>query len=159
MADPALTTFIKEREVLISVALRVVRSRAVAEELVQDSWLRWAHKNYPSDKALPIFRRIVSNLAKDWTRSNRTEEQILFDLKLYEDVDVDSERIVIARQELLRVVRVLESLPEKTVTAFRLRLVDGLTFTEIGTRLNLSRFRAHGLVKHALAVVTCVLKD
>ncbi|MEM8796726.1 MAG: sigma-70 family RNA polymerase sigma factor [Pseudomonadota bacterium] len=159
MADVALTTFLKEREALISVALRIVQTRAVAEELVQDSWLRWDNKNYPSDKALPIFNRIVSNLARDWWQSRQTEEQILTDLMLLEDSDFDSERILIARQELRRVVEALEKMPQNTIYAFQMRFVDGLTFREIAKQLGLSRSRAHAILDEALITITCMLKQ
>ncbi|MEM8793933.1 MAG: RNA polymerase sigma factor [Pseudomonadota bacterium] len=157
MADPALTTFIAERERLIAIALRMVKSRAIAEELVQDSWLRWATKSYPSDKALPIFSRIVSNLAKNWLKARQTEHGILSDLKLLEDVDFDSERIVIAREELKRVIGFLETLPDRTVRAFHMRFIDGLTFAEISKRLDMSLSQAHGLVMDTLIRLTKVL--
>ncbi|MEM8796110.1 MAG: sigma-70 family RNA polymerase sigma factor [Pseudomonadota bacterium] len=159
MADQALTTFVKEREALISVALRVVHSRAVAEELVQDSWIRWEGKDYAPDKALFIFKRIVTNLARDWTKSRRIEEKILTDLMLLEDMDFDAERIVIARQELFRVVRALESLPEKSAKAFHMRYVDGKSYTEIGKKLGVVRSRAFSLVQDAMVYVACVLKN
>ncbi|MEM8793936.1 MAG: sigma-70 family RNA polymerase sigma factor [Pseudomonadota bacterium] len=159
MADPALSTFVNERERLIGIALQMVKSRAIAEELVQDSWLRWDKKAYPSEKALPIFKRIVTNLALDWSRSRQTEEQTLSELMLFEDVEFDSERVLIARQELARVVRALEKLPKRTVAAFHMRFVDGLTFADIGKRLEMSRSRAHGLVEETIIAITCVLSD
>lgn len=159
MADPALATFVKERELLIAIALRMVGSRAIAEELVQDSWIRWADKDYAPDKALSIFKRIVRNLALDWSKSRRIEDKILSDLLLLEETDFDAERIVMARQELLRVIRALETLPERSVKAFHMRYVDGLSYTKIGQELGVVRSRAFKLVEDAMVMVACILKD
>lgn len=57
-ADHALMTFVSSRERLIAVACRVVERRAVAEELVQDSWLQWHARIHPAKKALPILRSL-----------------------------------------------------------------------------------------------------
>ncbi|MEM8796113.1 MAG: sigma-70 family RNA polymerase sigma factor [Pseudomonadota bacterium] len=158
MADPALTTFVNERERLILIALRMVKSRAVAEELVQDSWLRWHEKSYPSEKALPIFRRIVSNLALDWTKSRKVEDRVLSELMLVEDFDFDPERIFIAREELDRVVKALEKLPKRTIDAFSMRYLDGATFAEIARQLNIPRPTAYSLVEKGLATIAYVFK-
>lgn len=74
--DPGLRCFVDDRDRLIAIACRIVDSRAVAEELVQESWLRWDARDYPADKAAPIFRSIVANLARDWRRRQRTESTI-----------------------------------------------------------------------------------
>ncbi|MEM8796239.1 MAG: RNA polymerase sigma factor [Pseudomonadota bacterium] len=159
MPDAALTTFLKERETLISVALRIVQSRAVAEELVQDSWLKWAEKQYPKDKALPIFVRIVSNLARDWTKSRKVEDRVLAELMLVMDVDFDPERILLARQELARVVKALEKLPPRTIRAFSMRYLEGVTFAEIARRMDIPLQTASSLVRKSLSTVAYALKD
>ncbi|MEM8553492.1 MAG: RNA polymerase sigma factor [Pseudomonadota bacterium] len=160
MADPALKAFLEERERLIAMACQVVESRAVAEELVQDSWLRWHAKSYPADKAAPIFRRIVSNLALDWTRSRQTERRVLASPDLTSGTDEpSSEHIVMVRQDLKRVVAALHRLPRRTVRAFRLHFVDGLTYAEVGRRLGISLSRAHALAEDALIEITLALKD
>ncbi|MEM8797847.1 MAG: sigma-70 family RNA polymerase sigma factor, partial [Pseudomonadota bacterium] len=135
------------------------RSRAVAEELVQDSWLCWDKKNYPADKAFPIIRRIVSNLALDWARSRQTEKQVLQDLYATRDVDLDAERVLIARQDLAVVIATLKTMPKRTIAAFHMRFVEELTFNEIGQQLGLSLSRAHALIEDALVTITLALSD
>ncbi|MEM8823943.1 MAG: sigma-70 family RNA polymerase sigma factor [Pseudomonadota bacterium] len=159
MADPALQTFLKDRESLIAMACRVVESRAIAEELVQDTWLRWDKRSYPADKARPIFRRIVANLAIDWTRSRKTERQVLSELLLADSPSVCSERVVIARQDLRRVIDALDQLPRRSVKAFRMRFIDGLTSAEIGRRLGISLSRAHALTEEALVQIALSQDD
>lgn len=157
-ANDALMTFVKARERLITVAIRIVQSRAVAEELVQDSWLRWHERQYPVKKALPILSLIVANLARDWTRRRRVEHEITAYINA-ETTAPCTERVVIAREDLKRVVIALETLPARTVTAFRMHCVDGLTYADIGKQLRLSRSRAYELVEDALVHLTLSLDD
>ncbi|MEM9122459.1 MAG: sigma factor, partial [Pseudomonadota bacterium] len=115
--DPALERFLPEREDLIALARTVVGCPSVAEDLVQDCWLRWRAKAYPSDKARPILMRIVKNLAIDWHRRRKREADGLETQKLHWAEAPDTERIVGARQELALVVRALSECPERTVYA------------------------------------------
>ncbi|MEM8793730.1 MAG: sigma-70 family RNA polymerase sigma factor [Pseudomonadota bacterium] len=159
MTEKALQSFIEDREKLIAAACRIVESRAIAEELVQDSWLRWQQRDYPPHEAKPIFRSIVANLARDWLRRQRTETRFL---KLHAALDEDrrdAERIVIARQDLARIVSALDQLPTRTVTAFRMSRVDGLTYAEIAKRLDTVPSRVHGYIVKAIAHVTLSLME
>ncbi|MEM7236893.1 MAG: sigma-70 family RNA polymerase sigma factor [Pseudomonadota bacterium] len=159
MAEQALRSFVEERERLIATACRIVDSRAVAEELVQDTWLRWQQRGYPSEDAKPIFRSIVANLARDWLRRQRRERDFL---KRHAEVDEDrrdAERIVIARQDLKKIVRALDQLPPRVVSAFRMSRVDGLTYAEIAARLDTVPSRVHGYIFKALTHVTFCLME
>ncbi|MEM6482603.1 MAG: hypothetical protein AAF681_12200, partial [Pseudomonadota bacterium] len=49
--DPEVKTFVDEQDKLIAIALRIVESRAVAEEVVQESWLRWQRHGYAAEDA------------------------------------------------------------------------------------------------------------
>lgn len=152
--DQASVIFVREREKLISIACRVVESRAVAEELVQDSWLRWQEKNYAAKDALPIFRQIVSNLALDWHRRRRFERGLLADQFFAEEEMPSSERVLAARQDLRVIVAALSELPKRHVTAFRMHMVDGYTYKEIGHRLGISLTRSYELVEDTLVHLT-----
>lgn len=157
--DTGLASYLRDQELLISVACRIVHERAVAEELVQESWLRWVQKEYDVKQARPIFRRIVSNLALDWLRRRRNET-VLLQLNAPSELDFrDAERVVLARDELRRMVRALNKLPPRTVTAFRLSRVEGLTYREIADRLDTVPSRVHGYVVKALATIAVELMD
>lgn len=127
--DPGLKAYISERDRLIAIATRIVDSRAVAEELVQESWLRWDGRAYPHEKAKPIFRSIVTNLARDWRRRSRLEASILDEAFPTSEDPRDAERIIIARQEIKKLVRALQELNPRVVKAFRLHRVEGKTMT------------------------------
>ena len=155
----ALTTFVEDRETLISVACRIVESRADAEELVQESWLRWAQKEYAAHDANPVFRRIVSNLAFDWVRRRRTEAIVLRQTTRLEQDPRDAERVILAREDLRRMVEAVNTLPPRTVKAFRLSRLEGKTYAEIARELDTVPSRVHGYVVKALATIAVILID
>ncbi|MEM7215052.1 MAG: sigma-70 family RNA polymerase sigma factor [Pseudomonadota bacterium] len=157
--DPGLENFIDDRERLIAIALRIVGSHAVAEELVQESWLRWNGRGYAADKATPIFRKIVKNLALDWRRRSNTETEIIGSIMDVFDDYRDAERIVIARDEIKRIVKALEELEPRVATAFRLNRIDGLSLTEIAKRMETVPSRIHAYVVKALSHVTYRLME
>ena len=157
--DPGLNTYIYERVGLIALATRIVDSHAVAEEIVQESWLRWHRKDYPITKARAIFRRVVANLAKDRYRRLQKEHQVLRYAN-WHDLDApDSERLYIARQDLHRAIQALQELPKRSVRAYRMHCMDGLSCAEIGRQLGLSRSRAHALVEDVIVHVTIRLSE
>lgn len=155
----AVSAFLEEREILIAAACRIVESRAVAEEIVQESWLRWTQKDYASGDARPVFRRIVSNLAVDWVRRRRRETLILRQTTRSEQDCRDAERIVIAREDLQQMIAALAALPPRTVTAFRMSRLEGKTYAEIARQLDTVPSRVHGYVVKALATIATVLID
>lgn len=148
--EPGLAAFIDNREKLVALASSIVGNSAVAEELVQDSWLRWNSHDYAQDKARPIFMQIVANLSRDWLRRQKSERSYLQFLNLADDAAPDTERVVISRQDLALVVDALQELPERTVDAFYMNRIGSLTFKQISVRLDISTARAHQLVRNAL---------
>lgn len=157
-ANEALETFVRDREKLILAACRIVDSRAVAEELVQDSWLRWRNRGYPADKAEHIFRRIVRNLALDWRRRSMTERQVVQAQVLLQDTSPDSERILSSRQELRAAVKALEELPGRTLRAFRLHRIHGRPYAAIAEEMSISPSTAFKLVEDAMVHVVLRLQ-
>lgn len=157
--DDGLQTYLADRERLISLAVRIVHSRAVAEELVQESWLRWDRRSYPADKATPIFRRIVRNLAFDWLRRDNMEKSILDSIDLVYDDPRDAERVVIARQDIIRLIRALEELDPRVVKAFRMHRFEHKTMAEIAADLGTVPSNVHGYVVKALTHITAALMD
>lgn len=158
-SDQGLCAFLNDRDRLIGLACKIVENHAVAEELVQDSWIRWQQHSYPSEKAMPILRQIVANLARDWHRRQAREWNILNrdDLQMAEGPD--SERLVIAREELAIVVAALREMPKRHVKAFRLSSIDGRTYAEIAQLLGVSRSRAFQLVRETLIHLTLRLDE
>lgn len=157
--DPGLKTFVDERDRLISVACRYIDNPAIAEEVVQESWLRWQAKKYQPDQMRPILLQIIRNLSIDWLRRQKTERSGLAELSEWREESPDTERVVIARQQLRCVVQTLRRLPSRTLTAFRLRRLNNLTYKEIGRRMNTSEAGAYRLVADALLQVIIAMDD
>ncbi|MEM1372026.1 MAG: RNA polymerase sigma factor [Pseudomonadota bacterium] len=155
--DPSLKAFIDEQERLVAIALRIVESHAVAEEVVQESWLRWQRHSYAAEDAAPLFTSIVRNLAHDWRRARHREVQSIPDLEALRGDTPCSERAVIARDELKRVVAALRKLPPRTLRAFSLRFVDGLTYEQVGQRIGLSLSRSRTLIENAMLEISIAL--
>ncbi|MEM8554197.1 MAG: sigma-70 family RNA polymerase sigma factor [Pseudomonadota bacterium] len=157
--DTAVDAFVENRERLIAIACTMVESRAVAEELVQDSWLRWQGQTYHASGARQVLHKIVRNLAIDWCRRNSRERDIMKAHFAAEETAPDSERVISAREELRRVVRALKSLPPRTVQAFRMHRVDGQSYARIGKALNVSGSTAFGLVEDAMVEIALHLSE
>lgn len=159
MSGSAADTFLKDREKLIAIACSIVGDQATAEDVVQDSWLRWSRSRYAEKDARPLFRVIVANIAKDWRRRKQREVEWL---KFHTDVEHelrDAERIVLARQEILKLVQALKQLPPRQVLAFRLRRIQGQTYAEISKTLKIAPSRVHADVANVIAHLTLTLLD
>lgn len=142
--------FLSDRERLIQLAFRIVQSRAIAEEIVQESWIRWHGRGYAEVKAQAIFRKIVSNLATDWYRSNQSETNALLDVRSMSATSPTSEQIIIVRNELRLIVKTLLKMSDKHVMAFRLRTIEGLTFRQVADRLGMSLGQTHKLIEQVI---------
>lgn len=153
-----LATFLGERDDLIALAKSVVGHHDVAEDVVQDSWIRWHQSDYPADRAKPILRRMVANLARDWWRWNKRTGAIFGTYEIMaQRSSPDTERVVVARQEIQIVVEALKKLPERTFLAFKWYRLDGLTYRQIAERLDVCPARAYQLVTQALARIAMQL--
>ncbi|MEM9099842.1 MAG: sigma-70 family RNA polymerase sigma factor [Pseudomonadota bacterium] len=154
-----MDAYIDERGKLVAMAQSIVGSRAIAEELVQESWLRWQDQNYPQKAAPSIFRRIVRNLAMDWLRHRRVEAGWMSQQENEPSAVPAAERLAIVRQDVEIAASALAELPERTREAFRLSRIDGLTYAEIGARLGVSAPRAHQMIRRALMHIAIRLEQ
>ncbi|MEM8790685.1 MAG: RNA polymerase sigma factor [Pseudomonadota bacterium] len=152
--SPDLDPFLENREELVSIARAVVGDAAVAEELVQESWIRWQGRGYGSEAARRILHRIVRNLAFDLLRRRRVEAEVLQTYAVAPESGPDAEQVVVGRDQLARVAEALADLPERTRIAFTMSCIERCTYAEIAERLEISRPRAHQLVRQALVKIT-----
>ncbi len=148
--DEGVWLYRSRRGELLATAEAIVGCAAIAEDLVQESWIRWDAKRYDPAQAFPIIRRIVRNLAFDWRRRTKLERDLVEPGLIGPVSEPDPERIHLAREGLKLADAALAELPDRTRSAFDLRRVEGLSFQEIGVRLGVSNQRAHQLVRSAL---------
>lgn len=150
--------FIGNRRALVEYAAGLVGSRTLAEDLVQEAWIRFddAAKKQFVREPLGYLYRIVRNLAIDRQRRTFRESRI------FADIDVDDAAIVspdrpatpeteaLFRDELRQLNEALASLPERTRIAFEMHRFGGAKLREIADYLGISLSMAQVLVDDAL---------
>ncbi|NEI73948.1 sigma-70 family RNA polymerase sigma factor [Rhizobium lusitanum] len=142
--DDLQTIYLRQWHTLRSHLRRRTGSIEVAEDALQETWLRVAGLSNP-----PIVRdkrafllRIAGNIAIDIIRRERrhqsrctADENILAAI---EDLAPSPEKIAIDRDHLRALVSALMELPEKARTALLMSRCDGLSHREIAARLKVS---------------------
>ncbi len=134
MRPDTTTLFVEHRRSLIDYATRIVGSRAHAEDVVQEAWLRFdeVSRQRLLDEPLSYLYRIVRNLALDGRRSQAREERYLVrgaDLQaegVAEDLP-SPEAQAADRGELRAVQAALLELPERTRIALEMHRFGGAT--------------------------------
>lgn len=144
---------------MLKLAKAAVNNVHVAEDLVQDCWIRWSGRSYPLSEARPILMRILKNLAIDWHRRRRVEFEVIEAQRILHDPSPDTERVVIARDRLNKVIAALEALPPRTLLAFRLCRVDSLTLKQAGKALGVSESRVSQIVSDAMVQIVSALDN
>ena len=158
MTDSNLALFLSHRPALVQYAARHVGSRAWAEDVVQEAYLRFAAAlDAPAasiDRPLGYLRRIVRNLALDWAEHLYPDWRAASDALSADVSDTMRTRPVpeletMRREELQLIADALEELPQREQRAFHLRHLDELTLDEIRIALGISTSLAHKLVQNA----------
>ncbi|AFT69658.1 RNA polymerase sigma factor [Alloalcanivorax dieselolei B5] len=151
-----LKVYLEHRAALINYATPLTGSRATAEEVVQDAWLRFASASTPRQPAQYLYR-IVRNLATDLTRRLSLENR-------YHHNDDDEpahawmapgplpepERSLLNTQQLDEVRKALEALPETTRKALEMHRLGEARLHDIARTLNVSTSTAQRLVHQGL---------
>jgi RNA polymerase sigma-70 factor (ECF subfamily) len=142
MMHDVTTVFEEHRNLLFSVAYRMLGTVADAEDVVQDAWLKWSAADR-SDVADPkaYLIRIATNLALDRLRSARAQRETYVGPWLPEPVlttpDV-AEDVELAESVSLAMLVVLETLTPLERAVFVLREVFGFPHGEIAKALGRS---------------------
>ena len=154
----ALSLYKSHRDTLVSYAGRLSGDPAAAEDVVQDAWLLLDRQPEEKRLAEPLayFKRIVRNLVFAQARRKHRENTLTSPTGDGHAIDwvIDeapsAEAALMARDELRLVMDVLDSLPERQVTAFKLYYFGGMKLREVAMRLGISTSLAHGLVTQAM---------
>lgn len=160
-----LSLFLAHRSALVDYATPIVGCRAWAEDVVQDSYLRFAARDEDEEairQPVGYLYRIVRNMALDCVRrlaaeGRRDESQAA--LMGEEAVTPSPEDVAISRDHLRRVEAALNGLPDRTRLAFELHRFGNLTFQQIGERLGVSTATAHRLACDAMVRVMRTLTE
>lgn len=157
--DQDLGPFVDGRDEFLSLAEGILRNQAEAEDVVQDSWLRWQNRSADCVGPRAFLRAIVRNLALDRIRRRDSERVRLRTPQLQPPIALDAEETTIHRQRLAAAERVLAELPARTREAFHMRRIEGRSLREIADVLGISQPRAHQLVCQAVARIAGALQD
>jgi RNA polymerase sigma-70 factor (TIGR02957 family) len=152
-ATPAAETFQRHRDLLFAVAYRMLGTAADAEDIVQDSWIRWSaapRDDVADPKAYLV--RIVTNTSLDRLRSARARREAYFGPWLPEPMLTDpdvADRAELAESVSLAMLVVLESLTPQERAVFVLREVFGFSHAEIAASLGRSEAGVRQLAHRA----------
>jgi RNA polymerase sigma-70 factor (ECF subfamily) len=160
-----LTCYLAHRDSLVSYAARIVGSRAWAEDIVQEAYLRFAAVDAreqdpgsgptPIQRPLGYLRRIVHNLALDWANHLYPErrpspEHGASEIEPQPAPDASTPEHEMMRHEALCVIAdALTELPQRTRKAFELHAIEDRTLNEVRRELGISTTLAHELVRRA----------
>jgi len=147
----------ERRDEMVKYAGVVSGDEASAEDLVQEAWLRCnrAAKTQPLVQPARLLWRILRNLSID--RGRRLAIQARMFVAGQSDPQPESlpddrpsvEDMLIAREELALIQRVMDALDPRTRAAFEMHRFEGAKLREIAQSLGISVTTAHGLVAEA----------
>jgi RNA polymerase sigma-70 factor (ECF subfamily) len=144
--------FESEESALLHFAIGIVRNRMVAEELVQESFLRlhkaWSQVDNPRGWIYRCLRNLALNHLRDRPKEGMLDEEATAG-------DEKLPREVLGRLEAIGTVRMLlAEMPEADRNLIRLKYLEDLKYDEISRRTGLSvgnvGFRLHHALKDLL---------
>lgn len=158
MPSDTAALFIENRSSLVDYAASLVGSRAQAEDLVQEAWLRLeaAVDERIVREPLAYLYRIIRNLALDGHRAALRERQMteqgdIGAAYLLASRSVASpEKVALHKDELTLLLKALGELPRRTRIAFGMHRIGGYKLREIAAHLDISLPLAQTLVADGL---------
>jgi RNA polymerase sigma-70 factor (ECF subfamily) len=157
-----LDLYLTHRSALIEYAVPIVGSRAVAEDIVQDVYLRLVARPHsapgaggagpqgPITNPLSYLYRIVRNLALDHRRRAVADIHVPALVDQVAAPSPSPEEELLHRQQLRLLAAALAELPARTQIAFEMHRLGGFTLQQIAGTLGISVTLAHQLVRSAI---------
>jgi RNA polymerase sigma factor (sigma-70 family) len=134
--------YIRQREALLRFLTQRTRDSDIAEDLLQETWLRATHgSGAVVENPRSYLFQIASNLATDYFRTEkrrmlRTEE--IDALLSVPDEVPDPEAVAIGRSELTVIARSLDDMPPRRRTILLMSRVEGRTHRAIADHFGIS---------------------
>lgn len=136
-ADEAAAAFAPHRRRLIGIAYRMLGSRAEAEDVVQDAFLRWLGvRRDDIDEPAAYLTRIVSRLCLDQLKSARAQRETYIGPWLPEPIVLPESDMETREDLTVTLMLALERLSPLERAAFLLHDVFGLDFAEVAKSID-----------------------
>jgi RNA polymerase sigma factor (sigma-70 family) len=158
--DQLTRCFLSAREDLLRY-LTPRAGRVVAEDVVQDTWLRLHERSNPGSWREPraVFFTTAANLATDTYRRGASADKFFSREAIYAEAACtrpDPEAQADTAGRLERLAAALEGLPRPCRRAFLLNRLEGLSHAQIASRLGVSTKTIQRYVERALRVCVAV---
>jgi RNA polymerase sigma factor (sigma-70 family) len=146
--------FIECRSRLHRCAMKILGSPDMADEVVQEAYLRVVHarEGEKADQPVAYLFQAVRNLAVDYHRRGSLEAKVFTAEEDAVQVAAENgtpEGILMARQHLRLVAELLASLPARTRQAFELHRLGGHTQREVAQMLGVSTTLVNFMIRDA----------
>ena len=141
---------------LVRASESLVRSRAVAEEVVQDVmlelWKRRAHMASGSSPQAYLFQS-TRNRSLNYLRHERVERQAEPQMTREEGIDASAHSLMVEEEIHVAMRRAVDRLPARCREVFELSRVGGLKYSEIASVLGISIKTVEAQMGKALRVL------
>ncbi len=135
-----------------------LRCAETAADLTHETYLRLDKrvKESPPDNARALAFRIALNLAIDYQRKavvrRRHSSDVAFDvaLEISPNQSAEPEKALLGQERMALMKKALDELPVNSRTAFYLHSIDGLKYSEIATRMGISKSMVNKLLSQAM---------
>lgn len=155
-----IAVFVTNRSQLCAIAHSIVGAQDIAEDVIQDAYIRLFKGTCPRkiDKPFNYYCQVVRNIAIDHCRKrkvengyrdNKSQEEALADAPS----TVNLENGATEHQLLSAVFKIIEGLPERTRKVFELHRLGGLTQRQIAEQVGCSAALVNIMVKEATAAI------
>ena len=151
--EDTVSAFTTLRPHLLLIAYRILKSSAAAEDVVQETWMRWQNTDRTRVHHPPAYlARITAHLALDVTQSARFRYETGVNPRPAEATDAGADPV--ARAERAEAVELalrllLERLSPTERAAYILRVAFDYPYHEIAASLRLSEVNSRQIVSRA----------
>lgn len=155
-----MSLYLARRTVLVAYASRMVGSHDIAEELVQEAFIRFVPDSDTRSTSQPsasYLFRIVHNLSLDFLRRRKRETETGAGSApswLRPPAEPTPEEALLFCEGVRRSMAIVAKLPEDQRVALEMHRFGDYTLEEIAEHLGISAATAHRLVRTALATIT-----
>lgn len=133
---------------LHAFSFKIIKDNSLAKDVVQNVFIKiWeTHSSFSFDNPEAFIYQMVRNASLNYIRhlkvvenlNSKVKDQYLGEELYYIDMLGNEPYILIEKELEEKILQVMDSLPDKCLTVFRLSRIDGLKNREIAEKLNIN---------------------